>query len=84
MTTLSPSPEILITSVTCSWPRLFLMISRQTSPLTEMLAITFLFLCRVGLSLVVDNRGGNGEVTGDGGRELTLGWGWLCCDNDTG
>ena len=75
MTILSPSPEIRITSDTSSWPRLTLTNSRQISPLWEMLAITFLFLCRVGLSLVEDSRGGRED--GEGGRGEGA---WLCCD----
>ena len=81
---LPPLASISKLTISWCWPCLFLMISRQTSPLTEMLAITFLFLCLVGLSLVVDSRGGNDEVTGDGGREVTRGGGWLCCDNEAG
>lgn len=73
MTILSPSPDILITSVTTSSPLLVLINSRHTSPLDDMLATTFLFLCRVGLSLVDDNLGGSVEGVGglgcgDGGR----------------
>ena len=54
----SPSPEILITSDTTSWPRLVFRNSRQISPVGEMLATTFFVLWRVGLSLVEDRRGG--------------------------
>ena len=55
-----------MTSETISWPRLVLMNSRQTSPVLDMLATTFLVRCLVGLNLVEERRGG--RETGEAGR----------------
>ena len=52
----SPLASISKLTISWSWPCLFLMISRQTSPSSDLAAITFLFLCLFGLSLVVHSQ----------------------------